>query len=93
MSLYKYYNIDTMFMNSENSKTSHQHQLLLNFPDKIDLQRDEEIASLKHLLHMEKYKNIKSHKNNIFPISAPKWNDKFEGTDGSYSISNIQDQN
>ena len=47
-----------MFMNSENSKTSQQHQFLLNFTDKTDLQRDEEIAVLKYLLHMEKYKKV-----------------------------------
>ena len=31
------------------------------------------------------YNNIK------FKISSPTWNDKFELTDGSYAISNIQD--
>ena len=41
---------------------------------------------------MEKYKklNIK-YKNNKFRISTPTWNDKFELTDGSYSVSDIQD--
>ena len=38
---------------------------------------------------MEKYK--KSNKNNKFKIPAPKWNDKFELTDRSYSVSEIQD--
>ena len=33
----------------------------------------------------------KSYKNNKFKISAPTWNEDFELTDGSYSISDIQD--
>ena len=36
-------------------------------------------------------KNIKcAYKNNRFKISAPAWNDKFDSTDGSYSIAQIQ---
>ena len=41
---------------------------------------------------MEPWKNIKkSYKNNKFKISAPTWNEDFELTDESYSISDIQD--
>ena len=37
-------------------------------------------------------KNIKSsYNNNKFKISAPTWKDKFELSDGSYSVSDIQD--
>ena len=37
-------------------------------------------------------KNIKSsYHNDKFKISAPTWNDKFELSDGSYSVSDIQD--
>ena len=32
-----------------------------------------------------------SYKNNKFKISAPKWNEEFEFSDGSYSTSDIQD--
>ena len=36
--------------------------------------------------------NIKiSCNNNKFEISAPTWNDKFELSDGSFSVSDIQD--
>ena len=38
---------------------------------------------------MEKYK--KQYNNNKFKISAPTWNDEFELPNGSYSISDIQD--
>ena len=37
----------------------------------------------------EKYK--KSYKNNKYKISAPTWNEEFELSDGSYSVSNILD--
>ena len=33
----------------------------------------------------------KSYKNNKFKISALTWNEEFELSDGSYSVSNIQD--
>ena len=33
--------MDTIFMNSENSKTSDPHRLLLNFLDKINLKRSD----------------------------------------------------
>ena len=36
-------------------------------------------------------KRERSYNNNKFKISAPTWNDKFELTDGSYSVSDIQD--
>ena len=42
-----------------------------------------------HLLYIEKYK--KSHKNNKFKISAPTWNEEFDLSDGSYSVSDAQD--
>ena len=45
-------------MNSENSKTSHPHWLLLNFTDKIDLGRREKIVALSH--HSIYYTYIKS---------------------------------
>ena len=32
-----------------------------------------------------------SYNNNRFKISAPRWSDKFELPDGSYSVSDIQD--
>ena len=38
---------------------------------------------------MEKYKKL--YKNNKFKVSAPTWNEEFELSDGSYSVSDIQD--
>ena len=37
------------------------------------------------------WKKIKWSYNKIFKVSAPRWNNKFELPDGSYSVSNIQD--
>ena len=79
-------------MNSENSKTSKPHILILKLTDKLDLRRGEKIIALSNLSICYTWKNIKSsYKNNKLKISAPTWNDKFELPDGSYSVSDIQD--
>ena len=84
--------MDTIFMNSENSKTSEPHVLILKLTDKLDLRRGEKIIALSNLSIYYTWKNIKnSYNNNKFKISAPTWNDKFELHDGSYSVSDIQD--
>ena len=79
-------------MNSENSKTSEPHVLILKLANKLDLRIGEKIIALSNLSIYYTWKNIKSsYNNNKFKISAPTWNDKFELPDGSYSISDIQD--
>ena len=84
--------MDTIFMNSENSKTSDPHRPLFNLSDKIDLKRSDKYAALSNLSINYTWKKIKkSSKNNKFKISAPTWNDKFELHDGSYALSNFQD--
>ena len=37
--------MDNIFMNSENSKTSGPHRLLLNLADKINLQRSDKYVA------------------------------------------------
>ena len=84
--------MDTIFMNSENSKTSKPHVLLLKFTGKLDLRIGEKIIALSNLIIYYTWKNIKTlYNNNKFKISAPAWNDKFELPDGLYSVSNIED--
>ena len=83
--------MDTIFMNSENSKTSKLHVLILKLTNKLDLRIGEKIIVLSNLSIYYTWKNIKSSYNNKFKISAPTWNDKFEFSDGSYSVSDIQD--
>ena len=41
--------MDTIFKNSENSKTSDPHRLLLNLSDKIKLKRSDEYVALSNL--------------------------------------------
>ena len=84
--------MDTIFMNSENSKTSKPHVLTLKLTNKLDLRLGEKVIALSNLSIYYTWKNIKSsYNNNKFKISAPTWNDEFELPDGSYSISDIQD--
>ena len=79
-------------MNSESSKTSDLHVLVLKLTNKLDLRIGEKIIALSNLSIYYTWKNIKSsYNNNKFKISAPTWNDKFELPDGSYSVSDIQD--
>ena len=40
--------MNTIFMNSENSKTSDPHRLLLNLPDKISLKRSVKFVALSN---------------------------------------------
>ena len=84
--------MDTIFMNSGNSKISNSHGLLLILSDKINFKRNDKYVALSNLSIYYTWKNIKkSYKNNKFKISAPTWNEEFELPDGSYSVSDIQD--
>ena len=84
--------MDTIFMNSENSKTSEYHVVVLKLTDELDLRRGQKAVALSNLSIYYTWKNIKSsNNNNKFKISAPTWNEEFELPDGSYSISDIQD--
>ena len=84
--------MDTIFMNSENSKTLQPHVLVLKLTNKLDLRMGKKVIALSNLSIYYTRKNIKSlYNNNKFKISAPIWNDKFELPDGSYSVSDIQD--
>ena len=84
--------MDTVFMNSENSRTSEYHVLVLKLTDKLDLKRGQKSVALSNLRIYYTWKNIKSSfNNNKFKISILTWSDEFELPDGSYSISDIQD--
>ena len=84
--------MNIIFMNSENSKTSDPHRLLLKLTDKIDIRRKGNYIALSSLSIYYTWKNIKkSYKNKKFKISATAWSEEFDLPDGSYSISDIQD--
>ena len=84
--------MDTLFMNSENSKTSEPQILRLKLTDKLDLRVDKKVIALSNLSIYYTWNNVKSsYNNNKFKISAPTWNEEFTLPDGSYSVSDIQD--
>ena len=84
--------METIIMNSENSKTSEPHRFKLDLTDKINLKNWNKNMAWANLSNYYTWKNIKSeYNNNKFKISAPTWNDTFDLPDGSYSISDIQD--
>ena len=79
--------MDTIFMNSENSRTSEYYILVLKLTDKLDLRRGQKSVTLSNLNIYYTWKNIKSSdNNNKFKIFAPTWSDEFELPDGSYSM-------
>ena len=57
--------MDTIFMNSGNSKTSDPHRLLLNPSDIINLKRSDKYVTLSNLSIYDTWKSTKkSNKNN-----------------------------
>ena len=70
-------------MNSENSKTSKPHVLILKLTNELDLRIGEKIISLSNLSIYYIWKNLKSSYDNKFKISAATWHNKI--------VSDIQD--
>ena len=84
--------METIFKNTENSKTSEPHRFKLDLTDKLNLENLNKNMALANLSIYFTWKNIKStYNNNKFKISASTWNDTFDLPDGSYSIFDIQD--
>ena len=71
--------MDTIFMNSENSKTSEYHVLVLKLTDKLNLRRGQKSVVLSDFTVYYIWKNMKSsYNNNKFKISAPTWSEEFK---------------
>ena len=84
--------METIFINTENSKTNEPHRFKLDLTDKLNLKNPNKNMALANLSIYYTWKNIKSeYNNNKFKISAPTWNDTFDLPDCSYSIEDIQD--
>ena len=84
--------METIFMNTESSKTSEPHRFKLDLTDKRNIKNPNKNMTLVNLSIYYACKNIKSEcNNNKFEISVPTWNDAFDLPDGSYSIADIQD--
>ena len=66
---------NSIFTNSENSKTSKPHVLKLKLTSKLDLRIGEKVIVLSNLSIYYPWRNIKSlYNKNKFKISAPTWN-------------------
>ena len=84
--------METISMNTENSKTNEPHRFRLGLADKLNLKNRKKNMALADLSIYYTWKNIKSkYSNNKFKISAPTWNETFNLPDGSYTIDDIQD--
>ena len=68
--------METIFMNTENSKTNEPHKLRLSLSGKLNLKSPNKNIALVNLSIYYTWKNIKSaYNNNKFKIFAPIWND------------------
>ena len=68
--------METMFLNTENSKTNEPHRFKLDLTDKLNLKNPNKNMALANLSIYCTWKNIKSKYNhNKFKISKPTWND------------------
>ena len=80
--------METIFMNTENSKKNNSHKFVLN----LSQGSSDKLLVLQNLSIYYTWKNItKQYKNNELKIIAPTQNDNFELRDGSYSVSDIED--
>ena len=76
--------METIFVNTENSKTNESHRLKLDLADKLNFKNPKKNMALVNLSIYYTWKNIKSeYNNNKFKISAPTWNETFDLPDGS----------
>ena len=84
--------METIFINTENSKTNKPHKFVLNLSQIFDLRSSNKRVALQKLSIYYTWKNIrKQYKNNKLKIIAPTWNDEFELPVGSYYVSDILD--
>ena len=79
--------MDTIFMSSNNRKTSDPHRILINLTDEINLRRIDSYVALTNLSIYYTWEDIKkSYKIEKFKISALTWNEEFKSLDGPYSV-------
>ena len=83
--------METIFINSNKSKTNESNRVRYYFTDKLNLKNNKTIALVNFSIYFT-WKNVKSeYKNNKFEITAPTWNERFDISDGSYVVNDIQD--
>ena len=80
-------------MISENNKTSDLHRLKIDLTHKMYLRRGDKGFALSELNIYYTWKNIKAlQKNKSLKTTGKTRDEKFEISEGSYSISNIKDK-
>ena len=73
-----HYKMETIFMNTENSKTNEPHRFRLDLTDKLNLKNPNKNMALVNLSIYNTWKNIKTeYNNNKLKISALTWNEMF----------------
>ena len=83
--------METIFVNTGNSKTNESHRFKLDLADKLNLKNPKKNMALVNLSIYYTWKNIKTeYNNNKFKIFAPTWNETFDLPDDSYFIDDIQ---
>ena len=84
--------METIFINTHNSKTSEPNRFRYALNDKLNLKNRNEIIALANMSVYYTWKNVQSeYKNNKFKITAPTWDETFDLPDESYNIQQIQD--
>ena len=79
--------METIFINTENSKINESHRFKLDLTDKVNLKNLKKNMALVNLSIYYTWENIKSeYNNNKFKVLTPTWNEAFDLPDGSYSI-------
>ena len=64
--------METIFMNTENSKTNESHKFVLNLSQRLDLRSSDKLVALQNLSIHYTWKNIrKQYKKNKLKIIAP----------------------
>ena len=83
--------METISINTKNSKTSESNRFRLYFTDKLDLRRNKTIA-LANLSIYYTWQNVKSeYKYNKVKLTGPTWDQSFDLPDGFYTFADIQD--
>ena len=76
--------MNTIFINSENSKTSKTHVLMLKLTNELDLRKGEKIIALSNLSIYNTWKNIK----NLYTITI---NSKYQHQYGMIKLNYLTD--
>ena len=81
--------METIFMNTKNSKMNEANKLVTKI--RLDFRILNKYVTLQNLSIYYTWKNIRQqYKNNKLKIIPPTWIDEFELPNGSYSVSGIQ---